>query len=54
MHDRPLAARLGAAARAHVSQRYSFTPMVAAFEALYLAALPAQSYAAARAEVAEV
>jgi glycosyltransferase involved in cell wall biosynthesis len=39
MRDESLAARLGAAARAHVVGRYSFERMVASFEHIYLAQL---------------
>ena len=46
--DRPLATRLGQAARAHVTQRYSFDRMVQAFEDLYIAGLPARSLSGAR------
>lgn len=45
--DRRTAARLGAAARAHVREHYSFERMVGAFEALYLAGVPARSRSAA-------
>lgn len=46
--DRHQAARLGAAARADVIQRYGFDRMVKAFEDLYLAGLPARSLSDAR------
>jgi glycosyltransferase involved in cell wall biosynthesis len=39
MGDEALAARLGAAARAHVDGRYSFDGMVASFETIYLTQL---------------
>src|SRR5262249_42773102 len=39
MDDEPLAARLGAAARAHVDGRYSFDRMVASIEQIYLTQL---------------
>jgi glycosyltransferase involved in cell wall biosynthesis len=46
--DRPLAARLGAAARSHVRHHCSFDRMVAAFEDLYVAGLPAHSVSRVR------
>jgi L-malate glycosyltransferase len=53
--DRPLAARLGNAARAEVNKRYSFERMVAAFEDLYLAGLPATAVSGApRAQTVEI
>ena len=48
VQDRPFAARLGAAARAHVTQRYSFDRMVKAFEDLYIAGLSSRSLSGAR------
>jgi glycosyltransferase involved in cell wall biosynthesis len=42
--DRSTAARLGKAARDQVMSRYSFERMVAAFEDLYLAGLPAHAH----------
>jgi glycosyltransferase involved in cell wall biosynthesis len=46
--DGALAARLGAAARAEVRDRYSFERMVHAFEDLYVTGLPARALAGAR------
>ena len=48
MTDPALAARLGAAARAHVEARYSFDRMVAAFESVYLTELARRGVAGAR------
>ena len=53
--DPQAAARMGATARAHVRERYSFERMVGAFEALYLASLPSRSFTRAqRAEAAGI
>ena len=53
--DRAAAARLGAQARAHVRQRYSFDRMVTSFEDLYVAGLAARSLPRAqRAEAAGI
>ena len=53
--NRQAAAQLGAAARAHVGQRYSFERMVTAFEDLYVAGLPARSVSrATRAHAASI
>jgi glycosyltransferase involved in cell wall biosynthesis len=53
--DRRLAARLGEAARAEVTQRYSFERMVTTFEDLYLAGLPASAVSGAhRAQAAGI
>jgi L-malate glycosyltransferase len=46
--DRPLAARIGEAARAQVTQRYSFERMVQAFEDLYTAGLTARTVSGAQ------
>lgn len=55
LRDRALAGRLGRAAREHVTNTYSFERMVAAFEDLYLAGLPARALPqAGRAQTAEI
>jgi glycosyltransferase involved in cell wall biosynthesis len=48
LRDRAQAARLGQAAHAHVARSYSFERMVAAFEDLYAAGLPARALTEAR------
>ena len=45
--DRPFAARLGQAARAHVRERYSFDRMVESFEDLYSAGVGARTLSSA-------
>jgi glycosyltransferase involved in cell wall biosynthesis len=47
-NDPALAGRLGAAAQAHVRQRYSFERMVASFEELYMAGIAARQVSGAQ------
>jgi hypothetical protein len=47
MTDRPFAARIARAARAHVRERYSFDRMVQAFEDLYSAGVGARTFSGA-------
>jgi len=46
--DAPLAARLGAAARAHCAAQFSYTGMLDRMEAVYRALIAARAYAAGR------